>query len=116
MAIFSSTDPELASGFRFMQLIYADMVNQIHVPYGYRLLDYAKDVSDFIDREYLEGTSISSITWRLIANTILSSPGPSSEHLSWAIPLYYHNMATKDSVWFKAFMELDHVIQLLPLA
>ncbi|MGE5252239.1 MAG: alpha/beta fold hydrolase [Bacteroidota bacterium] len=78
----------------------------------YRLLDYAEDVQCFLDRHVGQP---SILYGHSLGAQISIAAAAESPRLACALILgdpafYFHRMATRESVWHEAFVELHHVI------
>lgn len=79
---------------------------------GYRLLDYAKDVQHFLD-EHIAGPAVlygHSLGAQIAIAVAAQSPSSVRALILGDPPFYFHNLKTRDSVWYEPFVELHHVI------
>ena len=78
----------------------------------YRLSDYAGDVEYFLEKKIPEPAIIygHSLGAQVAMAVAVHSPGWVRGLVLGDPPYYFHNLKTKDSVWYEPFVELHHVL------
>ena len=78
---------------------------------GYRLLEYAKDIQLFLDEHIVEPAVLygHSLGAQVAIAVAAQSPSRVRALILGDPPFYFHNMTTKESVWYQPFVELHHV-------
>jgi pimeloyl-ACP methyl ester carboxylesterase len=84
----------------------------IWVDDGYRLIDYAEDIQHFLDEHIVEPAVLygHSLGAQIAIAVAAQSPTRVRALILGDPPFYFHNLTTKESVWYGPFVELHHVI------
>jgi len=109
---FQPLIPILAKGFQVYAVDLRGHGKSSWVSGGYCVLDYAKDIQQFLGENIAEpailyGHSLGALTAIAVA---AQSPTLVRALILGDPPFYIHNLMIKDSMWYEPFKELFHVL------
>lgn len=79
---------------------------------GYRLVDYARDIQSFLERQTTQPAIIygHSLGAQIAITVAAQAPTRVRALILGDPPFYFHNLKTRDSVWYEPFVEMYQLI------